>query len=193
MVFLLIYPKIPNYREEMEEEDEEDEQLAEDVQPLIEELPVQEEVKKEPIVQQEKRPTLNDMELEADEEEDEPLTFEDDGREIPYLINREPVFVWKKRTQKRKKEKEKREEVFFISFLLAKRIDKKEAEQNVRLGHLLRGGIHKKLENDWILDFYGYERRPKDNMNIQSDRPYIPKVVDVEQKNTTELIQIKMK
>ena len=42
------------------------------------------------------------------------------------------------------------------------------------------------VSNDWILDFYGYERRPKDNTNIQSDEPYIPKVVDVEQENTTE-------
>ena len=68
LVFLLIYPKIPNYREEMEEEEEEDEQPAEDVQPLAQELPVKEEVKEEmPVVQQEKRPTLNDMELEADE------------------------------------------------------------------------------------------------------------------------------
>ena len=45
LVFLLIYPKIPNYREEIEEEDEEDEQ-QEDAQPLVEELPIQEEVKK---------------------------------------------------------------------------------------------------------------------------------------------------
>ena len=44
----------------------------------------------------------------------------------------------------------------------------------------------KKLENDWILDFYGYERRPKDNMDIPSDEPYIPKVVDVEHEKTTE-------
>ena len=31
-----------------------------------------------------------------------------------------------------------------------------------------------------------YERRPKDNANLQSDEPYIPKVVDVEHENTTE-------
>ena len=61
LAFLLIYPKIPNYREEIEEEDEEDEQ-QEDAQPLVEELPIQEEVKEEvPVVQQEEHPILNDM------------------------------------------------------------------------------------------------------------------------------------
>ena len=115
LVFLLIYPKIPNYREEIEEEDEEDEQ-QEDAQPLVEELPIQEEVKEEvPVVQQEEHPILNDMELETEEEEDEPLVFEDDGREIPYLINREPVFHLEKKERKKKR---KRREVFFISFLL---------------------------------------------------------------------------
>ena len=65
---------------------------------------------------------------------------------------------------------------------------KKRQKQNVRLGRLLQEEEStKKLENDWILDFYGYERRPKDNINIQSDEPYIPKVVDVEQENTTEI------
>ena len=188
LVFLLIYPKIPNYREEMEEEEEEDEQPAEDVQPLAQELPVQEEVKEEmPVVQQEKRPTLNDMELEADEEEDEPLVFEDDGREIPYLINREPVFRLEKKERKKKRKKKKRRSIFYFIPFVKKRVDKKEAEaKRPAWTPAPREESTKKLENDWILDFYGYERRPKDNTNIQSDEPYIPKVVDVEQENTTE-------
>lgn len=113
----------------MEEEEEEDEQPAEDVQPLAQELPVQEEVKEEmPVVQQEKRPTLNDMELEADEEEDEPLVFEDDGREIPYLINREPVFRLEKKERKKKRKKKKRRSIFYFIPFDKKRVDKKEAE-----------------------------------------------------------------
>lgn len=113
----------------MEEEDEEDEQLAEDVQPLAEELPMQEDVKeKTPVVQQEERPTLNDMELEAEEEEDEPLVFEDDGREIPYLINREPVFRLEKKERKKKRKKKKRRSIFYFIPFVKKRVDKKEAE-----------------------------------------------------------------
>ena len=172
----------------MEEEEEEDEQPAEDVQPLAQELPVQEEVKEEmPVVQQEERPTLNDMELEADEEEDEPLVFEDDGREIPYLINREPVFRLEKKERKKKRKKKKRRSIFYFIPFVKKRVDKKEAEaKRPAWTPAPREESTKKLENDWILDFYGYERRPKDNINIQSDEPYIPKVVDVEQENTTE-------
>ncbi|MEI3552806.1 MAG: hypothetical protein V8Q17_09760 [Acutalibacteraceae bacterium] len=87
------------------------------MQPLAQELPVQEEVKEEmPVVQQEERPTLNDMELEADEEEDEPLVFEDDGREIPYLINREPVFRLEKKERKKKRKKKEKKHFLFHSF-----------------------------------------------------------------------------
>ncbi len=178
LVFLLIYPKIPNYREEIEEEDEEDEQ-QEDAQPLVEELPIQEEVKEEvPVVQQEEHPILNDMELETEEEEDEPLVFEDDGREIPYLINRE---------RKKKRKKKKKRSIFYFIPFVKKRVDKKEAEaKRPAWTPAPREESTKKLENDWILDFYGYERRPKDNMDIPSDEPYIPKVVDVEHEKTTE-------
>ena len=94
---------------------------------------VQEEVKEEmPVVQQEKRPTLNDMELEADEEEDEPLVFEDDGREIPYLINREPVFRLEKKERKKKRKKKKRRSIFYFIPFVKKRVDKKEAEICIR-------------------------------------------------------------
>ena len=187
LVFLLIYPKIPNYREEIEEEDEEDEQ-QEDAQPLVEELPIQEEVKEEvPVVQQEEHPILNDMELETEEEEDEPLVFEDDGREIPYLINREPVFHLEKKERKKKRKKKKKRSIFYFIPFVKKRVDKKEAEaKRPAWTPAPREESTKKLENDWILDFYGYERRPKDNMDIPSDEPYIPKVVDVEHEKTTE-------
>ena len=75
---------------------------------------------------------------------------------------------------------------YFIPFV-KKRVDKKEAEaKRPAWTPAPREESTKKFENDWILDFYGYERRPKDNINIQSDEPYIPKVVDVEQENTTE-------
>lgn len=187
LVFLLIYPKIPNYREEMEEEDEEHEQ-QEDAQPLVEELTIQEEVKEEvPVVQQEEHPILNDMELETEEEEDEPLVFEDDGREIPYLINREPVFHLEKKERKKKRKKKKKRSIFYFIPFVKKRVDKKEAEaKRPAWTPAPREESTKKLENDWILDFYGYERRPKDNMDIPSDEPYIPKVVDVEHEKTTE-------
>ena len=187
LVFLLIYPKIPNYREEIEEEDEEDEQ-QEDAQPLVEELPIQEEVKEEvPVVQQEEHLILNDMELETEEEEDEPLVFEDDGREIPYLINREPVFHLEKKERKKKRKKKKKRSIFYFIPFVKKRVDKKEAEaKRPAWTPAPREESTKKLENDWILDFYGYERRPKDNMDIPSDEPYIPKVVDVEHEKTTE-------
>ena len=188
LVFLLIYPKIPNYREEMEEEEEKNEQPEEDIQPLAEEFPKQEEVKESaPVVQQTERPTLNDMELEADEEESEPLTFEDDGREIPYLIHREPVFHLEKKERKKKNKKKKKRSIFYFIPFVKKRVDKKEAEaKRPAWNPALKEESTIKLENDWILDFYGYERRPKDNPNIQSDEPYIPKVVDVKQENAIQ-------
>lgn len=189
LVFLLIYPKIPNYREEMEDDEEdEDEQPQEHVQPRVEELPMKEEIEEAtPVVRQKEHPTLNDMELEADEEEDEPLVFEDDGREIPYLIHREPVFRLEKKERKKKRKKKKRRSIFYFIPFIKKRVDKKEAEaKRPAWTPAPREESAKKLENDWILDFYGYERRPKDTTNIQSDAPYIPKVVDVEQENMTQ-------
>ena len=115
------------------------------------------------------------------------MVFEDDGREIPYLINREPVFRLEKKERKKKRKKKKRRSIFYFIPFVKKRVDKKEAEaKRPAWTPAPREESTKKLENDWILDFYGYERRPKDNTNIQSDEPYIPKVVDVEQENTTE-------
>ena len=77
--------------------------------------------------------------------------------------------------------------IFYLIHFLKKRVYKKVAEaKRPAWTPAPREESTKKLENDWILDFYGYERRPKDNTNIQSDEPYIPKVVDVEQENTTE-------
>ena len=93
------------------------------------------------------------MELETEEEEDEPLVFEDDGREIPYLINREPVFHLEKRNVKRK-EKRKRREVFLFHSFCKKRVDKKEAEaKRPAWTPAPREESTKKLENDWILGF----------------------------------------
>ena len=92
------------------------------------------------------------MELEADEEEDEPLVFEDDGREIPYLINREPVFRLEKGTQKEEKKRKREEAFLFHSFCKKKTVDKKEAEaKRPAWTPAPREESTQEIGNDWIL------------------------------------------
>lgn len=103
------------------------------------------------------------------------LQIEDDGREIPYLIQRDPIFDSRKKERKPKRKK-KRSIFYFIPFV-KKRVDKKEAEAaRPAWSPAPRQESTVRLENDWLLDFYGYQRRAKNDPAPPDDTPYIPKV-----------------
>ena len=154
LVFLLIYPKIPNHQKAPEP------QLPTEPEPPV-------------------APPLEENRQEAAPTEEEPPIFENDGREIPYLFHREPTLRIEK---KEKKKKKKKRSIFYFIPFVKKRVDKKEAEaQRPAWTPAKREEAPaKRLENDWLLDMYGYERRPKNGAGKANDEPYIPKVIDAQ-------------
>lgn len=183
LVFLLIYPKIPNYREEYVQEDKE---IPEDE--FIEtEMTGQEPLPEEGVQHQEFSQAsseaspfiLGEGEGTNGEAENQFLDPENDGRQIPYIINREPVFKLEKKEFKKEKKKKKRSVFYFIP-VVKQYIDKKEAEEKRPAWTPVPRAENQplKLENNWILDMYGYERRPKGSEVSKADEPYFPKVID---------------
>ncbi len=179
LVYLLVYPKIPNYREELQEETATSRRKVDG-----EELPIrQASVQQVDALYQ--KPYANQSAAQGAVGESE-LNFEtengnvepvENGEEIPYLINRDSVFKMEKKKRKKKK---KNRSVFYYLPIVKQYIDKKEAQEKrpAWIPASKEKDSAVKLENDWLLDMYGYERRTKESQDFKEDEPYFPRVVD---------------